>query len=1052
MSFVNKKFHDESIEIFNKLNVSRERIDGKSESNILIRHDKKGYDISIEIVNGEFLHYCTCSHRSDAKACAHAGAILINKMLKKEKNEFNTKPRKLLKVQETHKKNYEGIDYFKNLFPKKEKESQKNIIYFNFEDFRNGEQKLRLQRGVIKNDGSYSSPMKFTGKDFNFNRLKISKNVRKLLSFIMTGESFGMGYIRGGFSKNRFDDTNTDSMMPLFKEIYFEEERIIRGASFAKENFHISFETSKNSSGNYVLRPFFMSGKKRTNLANMDISEIGLNSLWVFDNNERIFYQHKDCARMDAVKDIIRFPKELILTEKELKVFFSKYYQEVLDSFEFKVSEAIKREKLNILPKTKLYLEKEGVKIKINLRFDYGGREIDYFSETKDILVIKDDFIFDISRDNEEEERIVELLKENGVIINKKLSEFNLEEDLVDFVVYGLPVINGSGVSILGEKNLFDFKVVKGKPKMDLKVKSGVDWMDIKGGVQFGKDRVQIESVLEAIFQNKRFVDLGDGKKGAIPKNWISELKAYNGFFKNENGGMELSKYHMPVLESIIGLSNVSELDGKVKENIKKYKEIGNIRSVKISKNITAELRNYQQKGYDWLNFLRDNDFNGILADDMGLGKTLQSLCLLQKIKDEGGNKPFLVIVPTSLVFNWKNEIEKFSPQIKTYLHHGGSRVKGEKNFVKALKNNDLIVTTYGILRNDLSLFSMQEFEYIILDEAHTIKNPLSANAKSVNLLKGKNKLAISGTPIQNNLMELWSLFNFISPGYLGSYDSFKENFVLPIEVEKDENAVRILKKMVGPFLMKRSKDVIADELPEKTEQVLKSEFNEEERIVYENWKTHYSSEITQSIKEKGFGRSKMKVLEGITKLRQVCLHPKMVDKNYTGSSAKFDLLMLEVEKVLSKGHKVLIFSSFVKMLSIIQDEFKKKGIIYSYLDGKSKNREKIVKDFQESKTALPFLISIKAGGVGINLTSADYVFVVDPWWNPAVEMQAMDRAHRIGQTKPVFVYKMIAEDSIEEKILELQESKKNLVNDVIQIEKGIAKEMDSKMIEEIFG
>ena len=192
-----------------------------------------------------------------------------------------------------------------------------------------------------------------------------------------------------------------------------------------------------------------MSGKKRTNLANMDISEIGLNSLWVFDNNERIFYQHKDCARMDAVKDIIRFPKELILTEKELKVFFSKYYQEVLDSFEFKVSEAIKREKLNILPKTKLYLEKEGVKIKINLRFDYGGREIDYFSETKDILVIKDDFIFDISRDNEEEERIVELLKENGVIINKKLSEFNLEEDLVDFVVYGLPVINGSGVSII---------------------------------------------------------------------------------------------------------------------------------------------------------------------------------------------------------------------------------------------------------------------------------------------------------------------------------------------------------------------------------------------------------------------------------------------------------------------------------------------------------------------------------------------------------------------------------------------------------------------------
>lgn len=1034
------------------MEISRERINSSSENNCLIRYKKKSYDVSIELVNDEFLHFCTCPHRLDAKACSHAGAILLHKMLKNEKNDFNSKSKVLLEVQETHHKNKGGINYFKNLFPKIDKDVQKSIIYFNFEDFKKDKQSLKLQRGVIKKDGQYSDPMKFTGKDFDFNKLKISKNVRKLLSFIITGENFGMGYTSGGFSKERFYDDGTDSMMPLLKELYFDERELVIGANFAKEYFHISWDASKNPDGDYVLRPYFVSGKKKTHLMNLELSELGLNSLWVFDNKDRTFYQHKECNNLAAVKDIIRFPKELNLTEKELKEFFSKYYQDVLDSFEFNVSQDFRREEQVVIPKAKLYLEREGTKIKIKLRFDYSGREVDYFSETKELVIIKEDTIYDVSRDLEEEERIADLLNENGVITHDKFDEFRLEEDLVDFVVYGLPTISDFGINVLGEENLFNFKVAKGTPRLDIKVKNGIDWFNIKGEVRFGKDKIHMETVLEAIFQNKRFVDLGDGKKGAIPKDWISQLRVYKGFFKNEDGTLKLSNYHMPVLESLISLSEKSDVDSAVKKSLDKFKNFKNIKPVTISKNITATLRNYQKAGYDWLNFLREYDFNGILADDMGLGKTLQSLCLLQKIKDKGKAKPFLVVVPTSLVFNWKNEIEKFAPKLKTYLHHGPSREKNEKNFNKVLKENDLVVTTYGILRNDLSLFATREFEYIILDEAHTIKNPLSVNARSVNILKGKNKLAISGTPIQNNLMELWSLFNFLSPGYLGSYDSFKENFVARIELEKDQKAVESLKKMIDPFLLKRSKDVIANELPEKTEQILKSEFDEDEKKIYETWKDYYSSEISKSIKEKGFNRSKMKVLEGITKLRQACLHPKMVESNYKGSSAKFDLLMENVEKVLSEGHKVLIFSSFVKMLTIIQDEFKKKGIKYAYLDGASKNREKIVNDFQESEKPIPFLISIKAGGVGINLTAADYVFVVDPWWNPAVEMQAMDRAHRIGQTKPVFVYKMIAKDSIEEKILELQESKKNLVKDVIQVEEGIVKEINEKMIKDIFG
>ncbi|MCK4997252.1 SNF2 helicase associated domain-containing protein [Candidatus Pacearchaeota archaeon] len=1052
-SFVNNKFQAEALDIFKKLEISKERINTKNESNILIRWRNRSYDVSIEIINDEMFHYCTCPHRSEAKACSHAGATLIYKMLRNEKNEFNSKPKTLMKAQETNKKNQGGITYFKELFPTVKKEAQKNVIYFNFEDFDENGQNLALQRGIIKKDGEHSLPMKLTGKDFSFSKLKVNKKVKEVLSFIITGDNLREGYSTGGFSKSRFYDVNTDMMMPLLKEIYFDEQELILGATFAEDNFHVAWETKLNDDGDYTVKPYFVSGKRKVDLLKMQITELGLNSLWVFDNKTRCFYQHKESLNLEAVKNIIRFPKELTLSESELREFFERYYQQMLDSFEFNVGDDFKREEKSVIPKPKLYMERDGKNVRIALRFDYAGREIDYFSANKELVIVETDIIYDVSRDLEEEDRIAELLNEHDVVTHGRYDEFKIKGDLVDFVVYEIPAINEMGIEILGEENLFNFKIAKGKVGMMMEVRNDVDWFDIKGEVRFGKDKIGMGKVLESVFQNKRFVDLGDGKKGVIPKNWINELRAYRGFFTaGKEGGVKLNKYHMPVLESLISLSKKSELDLAVKKIVSKFKNFEKIKSTKLSPNLNATLREYQKDGYDWLNFLRDFEFNGILADDMGLGKTVQTLSILQKIKDEEKNKKFLVIVPTSLVFNWRNEIEKFTPGIKPYLHHGVSRAKGEKKFDKMIEDHDLIITTYGVLKNDLALFVNREFEYIILDEAHTIKNPLSVNARTVGALNGKRKLAISGTPIQNNLIELWSLFEFLSPGYLGTYDGFKENFVIPIEKDKDKNATANLKKMIDPFLLRRNKSNIATELPDKTEIVLKSDFNDDEAVIYQTWKDHYSSEINRSIKDKGINKSRLKILEGLTKLRQVCLHPKMVDPEYMGSSAKFDLLMMEVEKVLKEGHKVLIFSSFVKMLNIVKEEFEHKGIKYSYLDGSSINRERIVGEFQNSKEARPFLISIKAGGVGINLTSADYVFIIDPWWNPAVEMQAMDRAHRIGQKNPVFVYKMIANKSIEEKILELQRSKKKLVEDVISVEEGGVKAIDAKAIKEIFG
>ncbi|MBS3087797.1 DEAD/DEAH box helicase [Candidatus Pacearchaeota archaeon] len=998
-------------------------------------------------------HYCTCPHKTESKACAHAGAILLYKMLKKEKNEFNSKAKTILKKHETEKKNQGGINYFKELFPKISEEDKRNIIYFNFENFSATSQSLTLQRGVVKKDGSNSAPMRFTGKDFDFKKLRISKEVKDLLSLIITEENAAKSHLAEGFSKEKFYDSNTDLMMPIFKELYFKEQELIIGATFAKEPFHITWEATRNQDKTYTIKPFFVSGKRKCNLVNMQLSELGLNSLWIFDDKERCFYCHKETSDLNAVKNIISFPKEIALEESELKTFFSKYYQKILNAFEFNVSDELKREEKSLIPQSKLCLERTGNEIKINLRFDYGGREIDYFSPTRELILVSEDTIYDVSRDIEEENRVAEILNKYEIITSRRYDEFKLEGDLIDFVVHTLPAITELGVKVLGEENLFNFKVSKRKASMMMEVRNDVDWFNIKGEVRFGKDSVQMESVLEAVFQGKRFVDLLDGEKGVIPKDWISALRSYRGLFSIDNKGIKLSKYHMSVLESLIQLSQKTDIDAKTKETVGKLKSFDKISSATLPKNLNAKLREYQKTGYDWLNFLRDYDFNGILADDMGLGKTLQALSLLQKIKEEGKAKnPFLVVVPTSLVFNWKNEIEKFTPGLSAYIHYSATREKSEKPFLKILKETDIIITTYGILKNDLALFAKEEFEYIILDEAHTIKNPQSVNARTVSELQGKNKLAISGTPIQNNLIELWSIFNFLSPGYLGTYESFKENFVIPIEVEKDKTVAGNLTKLIEPFLLRRNKEVIAEELPEKTEMTLKSDFSEEEAKIYNTWKDYYSSEISRSIKDKGLNKSRMKILQGLTKLRQLSLHPKMIDPNYKGTSGKFDLLMMEVEKILSEGHKVLVFSSFVKMLDIIKEDLEKKGVKYSYLCGASKNREQIVKEFQESKSPRPFLISIKAGGVGINLTSADYVFIVDPWWNPAVEMQAMDRAHRIGQTKSVFVYKMIAKDSIEEKILDLQKSKKKLVEDIITTEKSLSKSIDAETIREIFG
>lgn len=433
----------------------------------------------------------------------------------------------------------------------------------------------------------------------------------------------------------------------------------------------------------------------------------------------------------------------------------------------------------------------------------------------------------------------------------------------------------------------------------------------------------------------------------------------------------------------------------------------------------------------------------------MGLGKTLQTLALLLKEQENGNKTQSLIIVPKSLVFNWEHEIKKFTPSLQAYIHHGQERLTetSKKNSKKA----DLIITTYNTLRKDLELFQHKQLHYVVLDESQQIKNPSAKNTKSVCKLKAKHRLVLTGTPIENNSLDLWSQFAFLNPGLLGTMDYFKQTFAKSIEKEGDKDKTSALKNLINPFLLMRKKETVAKELPAKQVTITYCEMGQKQREIYEHCKARFREEINEAIKEKGFMRSKMKILEGLMRLRQICDHPLLFDESFTGESGKFNALINQIEEVINEGHKALIFSAFVKMLHLFKNHFTNKGIKFCYLDGKTKKRKQEVEQFQQNKETKVFLMSLKAGGLGLNLTAADYVFIVDPWWNPAAEMQAIDRTHRIGQKNNVFVYKAITRNSVEEKILELQEKKLDLVKNVITIEKGIFKKLKKEDIDNLF-
>ncbi|WP_299758722.1 DEAD/DEAH box helicase [uncultured Pontibacter sp.] len=686
----------------------------------------------------------------------------------------------------------------------------------------------------------------------------------------------------------------------------------------------------------------------------------------------------------------------------------------------------------------------ENGKILFDLSFKYG----DYLVQTREAKRVSvsmektaDSYVFHkLIRDVNTEKKFVKELNKralevkNGHAVLEKSTAFAwLNSNLQGLEELGFTVQQ----SQRNGKNYFI-----GDITLDVGITEKNDWFDIYGTVRFGEFTVPFIKLKNHILTKNNEYMLPNGQVAIIPEEWFTQYIELFAFAEGEEQ-LTLKKHHMALVND---LQNGNLATVTMSRKLEKLREFETIEDQPLPAGFKGELRPYQKAGYNWLHFVQNYKFGGCLADDMGLGKTVQTLAMLQHRKENGAESATLLVMPTSLVYNWMNEAQKFTPNLRVLSYTGTYR---EKN-VEQFSDYDVVLTSYGIVRLDAELLQSYYFDYIILDESQAIKNPDSNTSRSVRALKSRHRLILTGTPVENSTMDLWSQMSFINPGLLGTQHFFRNEFLKPIEKEKDEQKTRRLHALIKPFILRRHKSQVAKELPEKIEQTIFCEMTEEQEHAYEETKSYYRNKILTNLEENGPGNTQFMLLQGLTKLRQIANHPLMTDPGYEGDSGKLKEVLHMTKNVVREGHKVLIFSQFVKHLEIIRKVLDKREVSYTYLDGNTKNRHEQVERFQTDESIQVFLISLKAGGVGLNLTAADYVFILDPWWNPAVEAQAVDRAHRIGQQNTVFTYKFITKDSVEEKILALQNRKIQLVTDLISTDETVIKSLTKDDIDNL--
>jgi len=747
---------------------------------------------------------------------------------------------------------------------------------------------------------------------------------------------------------------------------------------------------------------------------------------------------------------LTNYKNSMHIYKKNLTNFFSLIYPNIKENM--KIEKDIYETLKKYIPQTlitKLYLDFDNRNYLVaDLKFCYDDVEFNPI-EKKEIKV---------NRNLLEEAIYLNKLIKSGFLLDEKNKRFilNLDDSIYNFIEEDLEEY--IKISEVYTTENFNTKKIKKSDKTSVGVKVNNNLLEIDF-TSLPIDKMELKEVLQKYKLNKKYHRLKDGSFINLENNKDIE------FLSTLTEGLDISykniedKIQLPVNRALY-------LDKLLKENSQievttnnEYNDIIEKTIIKeddnnVSDELKDVLRDYQKVGHEWLSILDQYGFGGILADDMGLGKTIQILSvLITNKKQEKDNKASLVVAPSSLTLNWKNESEKFAKDLNILIINGYAEERKEK--IKQIKNYDLVITSYDLLKRDIEEYEALDyvFRYIVADEAQYIKNNNTQNSKAIKRIKAKTKYALTGTPMENSLSELWSIFDFIMPGYLFTYKKFKNNYEIPIAREHDEEVLKKLKMLIEPFVLRRTKKEVLKELPDKTTIVLNNEMQEEQEKIYLSYLASARDELEEEIEDKGFEQSRIKILALLTRLRQICCHPSLFISNYKDGSGKLNQCIELVKDGIQSGHKILLFSGYTSMFEIIEQALKKEGISYLKLTGKTsvKDRFELIEQFNNDENIKVFLISLKAGGTGINLTSADMVIHYDPWWNLSVENQATDRTHRIGQTKKVQVYKLITKNSIEEKIYDLQQRKKELIDNMLSTDTKFINKLSKEDIMGLF-
>ena len=806
------------------------------------------------------------------------------------------------------------------------------------------------------------------------------------------------------------------------------------------------------------------------------------------NDGREIFLQTKQAVIISEKPAIVLVGSEMHFVEhiesKKLVPFFAKEFIEVplqaeeqyLKKFVLKTMQKhdVKIQGINVCevePEKKAILSLErdfSNELLLVLLFEYNGKEQYALGNgrKKHIWLEKNDNGIEIclyTRDEAWEVEMTERLKAEGLVVKNNNYFFHDTQDDPNSLLFWLNSKEDMFVHDYVLKQHLDREYYVGDVSVQTTVDNRIDWFDVKVIITIGKHKFNFNHFRKHILNGNREFVLPDGQILFIPDEWFVRYSELFRLYKESGSVVKVKKYHTAILQHALA----GQLPQK---NEKSFHDILNLPAEHpfVPSEIKADLRPYQKEGFYWLTHLYNNNLGACLADDMGLGKTLQTITFIQYLYNQSQQKQViesdgqlslfdnykstlpasLVVAPTSLLHNWKNELRRFAPELKIFVYAGNERTK-IKDIKQAFDYYQLIISSYGIVRNDLDTLSSYQFQTVILDESQYIKNPESLSYKAVKSLDSSHKIVLTGTPIENSLEDLWAQFNFINEGLLGNFPFFKKEFINKIVKDKNTEKEKQLKKMINPFIMRRTKENVAPELPPLTQDIIYCSMTDKHQEVYEEEKNRIRNMIIEAKEHPELKTNNFVILEGLNKLRQIANHPQMVIPEYKEDSGKFEQIIMSFENLKAENHKVLIFSSFVKHLNILAKKFDSEGWEYSMLTGKTTNREFEIKRFKENDDISCFFISLKAGSTGLNLTEADYVFIIDPWWNPASEMQAFSRAHRIGQDKPVIVYRFITSETVEEKILILQDAKKELFETFVDEANPLAR-LDLQDVEQL--